>query len=208
MHLPFVRRTALGAGVTTALLIAGAMPASAHITIPDGQAIVAGSTAVISLRVPHGCAGAPTDTIEVKIPDGVTGVKPRLMDGWDITTQTTPPPSPAASYATDEEAEAASEPQVSVITWSGGSLPDSMYQDFQFEAIFPDTPGTLSFPVVQKCGGTEEAWIEIPAAGQDPEELENPAPQVTVIATGPAPEPPSASGAPAASEAPAASAQP
>ena len=36
------------------------------------------------------------------------------------------------------------------------------------------------------CGDTQVAWIEIPAAGQDPETLEHPAPTVTVVAPGPA----------------------
>lgn len=197
MSLESSRRALLCATTTTVLLLTAALPASAHISIPDGRQVLAGSSAVISLRVPHGCAGAPTDTIEVRIPEGVTGVKPRLLAGWDITTETTPAPSPAASYATDEEAEAATEPQVSVVRWSGGSLPDGMYQDFQLLAIFPDTPGTLLFPVVQRCGATEEAWIEIPAPGQDPEELERPAPAVTVVAAATGPE-----GGPAASAQP------
>ncbi len=67
-------------------------------------------------------------------------------------------------------------PVVSSITWSGGSLPDDEYADFPISAIFPETPGTISFPAVQYCGDTQVAWIEIPAAGQDPESLEHPAP--------------------------------
>jgi periplasmic copper chaperone A len=43
-------------------------------------------------------------------------------------------------------------------------------------------PGTvLTFPTVQECAGGVHRWIEIPAAGQDPDELEEPAPQLEII---------------------------
>ena len=45
---------------------------------------MAASGTEITLRVPHGCDGAATDTLEVKIPAGVTNVKPKLMAGWTI----------------------------------------------------------------------------------------------------------------------------
>ena len=40
---------------------------------------------------------------------------------------------------------------------------------------------TMSFPTIQTCEAGETAWIEIPAEGQDPEELESPAPSVAVV---------------------------
>ena len=48
----------------------------------------------------------------------------------------------------------------------------------------PRTPPaqTLYFPTIQTCESGETAWIEIPAEGQDPEELESPAPGVEVVA--------------------------
>ncbi len=43
-------------------------------------------------------------------------------------------------------------------------------------------PGAmLYFPVVQECATKTERWIEIPAAGQDPESLEGPAPGVRLL---------------------------
>ena len=65
----------------------------------------------------------------------------------------------------------------------GGSLPDNEYADFQLQRHLPgDARARSSFPAVQTCGDTQVAWIEIPAAGQDPETLEHPAPTVTVVA--------------------------
>jgi uncharacterized protein YcnI len=190
------RRRMAGVVSTATLLMAIAVPASAHITVPDGLAIPAGSTTVIHFQVPHGCAGAPTDKLALKIPDGVQNVKPELMAGWTIDivlAEVGASPSPAAS--TDSLASAAPidddapEPQVSTVTWSGGSLPDDMFADFAIRATFPETPGQIQFPMVQYCGDTQEAWIETLAPGQDPESLEHPAPWVTVVAVAASPAP-------------------
>jgi uncharacterized protein YcnI len=69
------------------------------------------------------------------------------------------------------------------ITWSGGELPDDFYDEFVFVGRLTGfAPGTvLSFPTVQECAGGVHRWIEIPAAGQDPDELDEPAPQLTIV---------------------------
>ena len=135
--------------------------------------------------MPHGCDGAATDTLEVQIPVGVTSVKPKLMAGWTIETETAPVPE--ASMAPDASPAAGHSEEEAVITlvrWSGGSLPDSQYADFQLRAVFPETPGTVAFPTIQRCGDAEVAWIEIPAEGQTEDDLELPASTVTVVAAG------------------------
>ena len=79
---------------------------------------------------------------------------------------------------------APAEPEVGVARWSGGPLPDSQYLDFQMLAVFPEAPGEVYFPVVQRCGDAEVAWIEIPAEGQTEDDLDHPAPAVTVVEGG------------------------
>jgi len=181
------RRRVAGVAAMTAFMLAVAVPASAHITIPDGGAVAGGGHGtVITLRVPHGCDGAPTDTIELQIPEGVTSVKPRWTAGWTIESETAPVPESSIAPGASPDAEQ-SEPQVALIRWSGGSLPDSQYADFQFQAVFPETPGTIYVPVVQRCGDVEEAWIEISAEGQSEDDLALPAPTVTVVAPDPSP---------------------
>jgi uncharacterized protein YcnI len=174
-------RRLIGAASGATLMLAVALPASAHITIIDGSAVPGGGFGTqITFRVPHGCDGAPTDTIEVQIPEGVTSVKPKWTAGWDITTE--PRAAAAASVAPDASAAPAT-PEVGVVRWSGASLPDSQYMDFQLRAVFPDAPGSvIYFPVVQRCGDVEEAWIQIPAAGQTEDDLELPAPAVSIVA--------------------------
>ncbi len=178
MHFPVSRRLA-GALSGTTLMLALAAPASAHVSIIDGAAVVGGGHGTeITFRVPHGCDGAPTDTLELLIPHGVTGVQPKWMAGWTIGTE--PGTTVEASTSPDASAEPV-EPLVGVVRWSGASLPDSQYLDFQIRAVLPETPGVVYFPIVQRCGDAEEAWIQIPEAGQTEDELDRPAPSVTIV---------------------------
>jgi len=198
------RRRVAGVASMTALLLAIAVPASAHVFVVQTEVVGGGFGSEITIRVPHGCNGDATTALAVQIPAGVTSVKPMLLPGWTIdVTSTAPAPAsmaPGASF-TDEQMDAMNAPIVSSIKWSGGNLPDNEYADFPITAIFPTTPGTIAFPAVQYCGDTQVAWIEIPAAGQDPETLQNPAPMVTVVA-------PEGSQAPMPMGSPAASAAP
>ena len=67
------RRRVAGVASMTALLLAIAVPASAHVFIVDGSAVVGGGYGTeITIRVPHGCDGAATTALEVQIPAGVT----------------------------------------------------------------------------------------------------------------------------------------
>ena len=62
-------------------------------------------------------------------------------------------------------------------------MPDAYYDEFVLRGRIADdlaVGDTLWFAVVQECAGAAERWIEIPAAGQDPETLEYPAPGLTL----------------------------
>jgi uncharacterized protein YcnI len=134
-----------------------AFDASAHVTLEVRQA-PADSNYKAVLRVGHGCKDSPTVRLRVRIPEGVTGVKPQPKAGWklDITR---------------------SGENVSEVAWSGGSLPDEHYDEFALRVRLPDKPGaTLYFPVVQECRQGVHRWIELPAAGQSADDLKEPAP--------------------------------
>ena len=126
------------------MLLAIAVPASAHVFVVESEVVGGGYGTEITIRVPHGCDGAATTALEVQIPAGVTSVKPKLLAGWTIDVTSTAPvlPSmaPDASF-TDEQMDAMNAPIVSSIKWSGGTLPDNEYADFQIDAVFPETPG-------------------------------------------------------------------
>jgi uncharacterized protein YcnI len=161
---------ALGAGVLG--LAALAAPAAAHVTIPEGE-VHAGSTAVIHFRVGHGCDGAPTDTVELQLPDGVVAGQPEYLPGWTAEVEM------VESEPYERFGETFTE-RAGVIRWSGGDLPDFAFYDFAVRATFLVDPGTvLAIPVVQRCGDAELAWIEPIVDGQP--EPEHPAPTLTVI---------------------------
>jgi uncharacterized protein YcnI len=169
---PSIRaRRAIPLSAAVLATLAVALPASAHITIPEGS-VPSGGSVVIHLRVPHGCDGAPTDTIEVQLPDGVVSGQPEFIPGWNVETEM------VESEPYERFGETLTE-RVGVIRWSGGSLPDLAFLDFGIRATFlADEGAVIAFPVVQRCGDAEEAWIEPTVEGE--EEPAYPAPTVTV----------------------------
>lgn len=152
--------------------IACAAPAYAHVSLqsPSGAA---GSSYKAILQVPHGCDGAATTAIKVRIPEGYFNVKPMPKAGWTIETVKGP-----YERAYEQHGTKVTE-GVTQITWSGGELPDDFFDEFAFRGtLAPDLPeGTvLAFPTVQLCGTAEEAWIDVSG---DPD-AEMPAPSLTI----------------------------
>jgi uncharacterized protein YcnI len=69
---------------------------------------------------------------------------------------------------------------VTEISWSGGELPDSQFEEFVFRGTFGtglDTGSPFYFPVIQMCGDVEDAWIDTSGDG----EAEFPAPSVELL---------------------------
>jgi uncharacterized protein YcnI len=123
---------------------------------------------VIHLRVPHGCEGAATDTLEVQIPDGVVSAQPEYVPGWTIETEM------VESEPYERFGETLTE-RVGVIRWIGGELPDAAFYDFAIRATFLGDEGTtLAFPTLQRCGELEEAWIEPVVEGEAEREFPTP----------------------------------
>ena len=169
----FPARLVASSLVALFLLAVAALPVAAHATVPDGSAVPAGGSAVIHIRLPHGCDGDAITAVRVQLPDGVVGAKPELLAGWTAATEMVP--AQYSLYGTDYTE------RVGVITWSGGPLPDGQFLDFGVNATFQLGPGEYALPVIQECGTTSVAWIEIPAAGQTHDDLEHPAPTFTVV---------------------------
>jgi uncharacterized protein YcnI len=163
--------------VSASLLALGTGTAFAHVTF-ETQEAAAGSTYKAVLRVPHGCEGKATTAVRVKIPEGFIAVKPMPKAGWQLETV-------KGKYAKSYElwGEAVTE-GVTEVNWSGGNLPDEFYDEFVFRGTLTGglpTGEELYFPVVQECGEASDRWIEIPAAGQDEDALELPAPGLKIL---------------------------
>jgi periplasmic copper chaperone A len=148
--------------------------AFAHVTLEQAQAPVGASYKAV-LRVPHGCDGAATTAIRVRVPEGVIDVKPMPKPGWTLTIV-------KGKYAKVHSLYRSQVSEgVTEIDWSGGKLPDEYYDEFVFQSFLASDlePGqTLYFPVVQECEQGVHRWIEIPAGGQDYPE---PAPHLTLL---------------------------
>jgi uncharacterized protein YcnI len=133
--------------------------AAQAVTIPDGGSVEPDRVGVIHFRVVEGCDGLPTDGLEIAIPEGLTQVVPEAVPGWTVETETV-----------DREGS----PEVSMVRWTGGPLPDGQLLEFGLRATFPEEAGlVLSFPTVQQCGTTALDWSGAP--GED-----RPAPTVRV----------------------------
>lgn len=165
--LPACRFRRFVAGV--AVLLAG--PASAHVTLERPEA-PAGSYYKAVLRVPHGCSGAATVGVRVRIPDGVVAVKPQPKPGWTLETERGALAEPYESHGRTIR------DGVREVRWLGGVLPDEQFDEFAILMKLPDGAGrALAFATVQDCtGGAVERWIGLPAAGQSAHDLPRPAP--------------------------------
>jgi uncharacterized protein YcnI len=162
-----VRTGALAA----ALFFGASLVAEAHVAFEVPQAS-ASSTYKATLGVPHGCEGQPTLKLRVRIPEGVTSVKPVPKAGWTLETVKRPSSADGKASEIDE------------IVWSG-SLADEHYDEFVFRVRLTDAlkPGsTVYFPVVQECSNGSERWIEVPRAGENAHALKSPAPGVRIAA--------------------------
>jgi periplasmic copper chaperone A len=171
--LHFIPRTRTGrVGFTfaaaAALTLGSATAAFAHISAVPGSA-VAGSSSRIDFRVPHGCDGADTYEIEMSIPSSVTVVKPKFEAGWIIRMEK----EKVTNNGVTTE-------RVAKVSWTGGPVPDDMFEDFALRIGVPNTPNTtIYFPIIQRCRNAKPVlWTEIPKAGEA--EPAHPAPSLKI----------------------------
>jgi uncharacterized protein YcnI len=145
-----------------AVLVVGvAAPVSAHVTL-DASTTGAGATSVLTMEVPHGCAGSATTEVAVRVPAGVTDVEAADTDRW------------TAAVTADGVSFRTAHP-----------LPDGMREHVVFSVRLPDQVGAeLVFPVVQRCEVGESAWTEVGEDDAARADLEMPAPVVVVTAAG------------------------
>ena len=149
--------------------------ALAHATL-EQESVSQNTTEKLTVRIGHGCDGAATLRIRVRIPDGMIAVKPMPKAGWTLETVVEPYAEPYEYYG-NTLTEGVRE-----IVWSG-ELADANYDEFVFRARITDATeadSILYVPIVQECADAAERWIEIPEAGQSSDDLTKPAPGVLV----------------------------
>lgn len=165
-------RTTLTAAL--AALLVAAPGASAHITLAS-NATAAGGYAALTLGVPHGCDGAPSDKLILQIPDGVTSFTPGRTAFWTPVMTMKTLDEPITSAHGDKISEVPD-----TVTWTATKpLPDGQLDQIPASIRLPDAAGQLNFPIVQECvGAAETAWTQI--ATPDGDEPERPAPSILV----------------------------
>jgi uncharacterized protein YcnI len=166
----------LGLSLCATAVLAAASPALAHVDLVNDQA--SPGEFIATFQVPHGCDGAATTAIRVQIPAGVYDVKPMPKSGWKLAIQT-------GKYAVPFTDGGQTISQgVTEVSWTGGNLPDSEYDQFTFYTVLADSlakGSTVYFPVVQECEkGAVARWIQIPAAGKSEDDYPNPAPGLKI----------------------------
>jgi uncharacterized protein YcnI len=172
-----IRRTLtrLGAplGAAAVITVMAVGPASAHVTVSPSTA-TAGDFTVMTVSVPHGCDGSATTKLEVEIPEPILSVTPTRNPFWSQKTTIDKLDNPI----TDDEGNKVTERTGTVVYTTKEPLPDHVRDSLELSfQIPPETAGdTLRFPTIQTCEKGQTAWTEVPAEGQDPFELEHPAP--------------------------------
>lgn len=170
-----MKRTVLG--LLALLVVAMPAAASAHVTVAPDEVPTEGY-AMLTFTVPHGCDGAATNRVQIKMPPQVISATPGVVAGWQIETVEGELPQPA-----EQHGEMVTE-GVRQVTWTGGPLADDQLQQFPLSVALSGEAGeTAEFKAVQGCeGGAETAWIQsVPASGEEPD---HPAPAIELVSSG------------------------
>ncbi|KAG0220681.1 hypothetical protein B0O80DRAFT_423138 [Mortierella sp. GBAus27b] len=147
----------IAASVVSTLLFATSS-VEAHVTANPSVA-VSGAYFQTNFRVPHGCDGNATDRVIVEIPKGVSSVKPKATVPWTTAINMVPLDTPIVTPTGTINTTVGS------VTWSGGSLPDNMYEDFGLQFKLPQMEGPLYWKVYQHCvNNAWNNWTSVPDA--------------------------------------------
>ncbi|MET0674112.1 MAG: YcnI family protein [Microbacterium pygmaeum] len=163
------RNVTIGAGLTLAagLVLAAPLAASAHVTVsPDAAS--AGDSAVLTFAFSHGCEQSPTSSLTIDVPEGVASIAPQIEPGWSIERLGGNEGIPdQIVFTADAPVE------------SGLRATVTIQVNFS-EDVAGDT---VAFPVVQTCVDGKTEWTQIADEGEDPHDLDAPAPTVLVAAS-------------------------
>jgi uncharacterized protein YcnI len=179
---PFSIRLGATALTTSGLIVlASAGAASAHVGIVEDE-VEAGTTALITFQFSHGCDGSPTTAVRIQMPESIPTVAPTINANWDVTKTMEVLDAPIEGGHGEQITERVAE----VVYTARTPVADGFRDVFVLSVAIPeDAAGsTIYFPTIQTCESGETAWIEIPAEGQDHDDLESPAPGVAVVEGG------------------------
>jgi uncharacterized protein YcnI len=165
---------------TAAIALSLAAPAAAHVTATPSTA-AAGAYTVVTFSVGHGCEGSPTTRIEIQVPESVLAVTPTRNPYYEVEKTMVDLDEPVADAHGNEVTERVG----SIVYTADTPLPEGQRDTFELSFQLPDAEGEmLTFPTVQTCQEGETGWVEVPAEGQDADELDSPAPGFEILPAG------------------------
>jgi periplasmic copper chaperone A len=165
------------AATTGVLTLALAGTAAAHITANPGEAPSDGY-ATLSFEVGHGCEESPTTQLRIQVPPSVPSATPGVHPLWDVATK----------EGKKDKVELHGETitrGVSEVTFTAKQpLPPDRLDSVRLSVKLPagEEGESVYFPTIQRCEKGQTRWIQIPAEGENPDDLEDPAPAVVLTA--------------------------
>lgn len=176
MHIRRFTLPTLSATGALAIVALSAGAASAHVTVTPNTT-AAGSYAVLTFSVGHGCEGSPTTKLAIAMPEEIPSVTPTVNPNWTVEKVAEKLDEPIKDAHGNEITERIAQ----VVYTAKTPLPEGYRDTVELSVQLPEAAGeTLTFPVVQSCAQGQTGWTETAADGQDAEELEHPAPTVTI----------------------------
>lgn len=150
------KRLIVGLALGIASLVTGS--ASAHVVVKPSDALT-GSFQAFSVGVPNE-KEVPVTAVKLAIPEGLQYVTPTVKPGWQINVEK------------DGQGETAT---VKSITWSGGTIPAGLRDDFGFSAKTPDKAIDIQWKAYQTYeDGLVVAWDQKPTAKESESETSGP----------------------------------
>ena len=171
-----LRRVAAASALVLGLVVLGAIPAWAHVTVDPPSAPKGGSDIEIGFRVPNEEAKASTTKIAIELPSSppILNVLAQSTPGWTAAVVTTTLPKP---IQTDDGPVS---DIVTQVTWTATNAAAGIKPgDFErFEILvgsLPDSGNQIVFKALQTYSdGTVVSWIDPVTAGGP--EAEHPTP--------------------------------
>ena len=172
----FARRVSLVCVGTVVLVLLGAAPAWAHVTVDAPGATSGGGDQLITFRVPTESASASTNELKVQFPTDtpIASILVRPIAGWSFTATTV---KLAKTIVTDDGdiTDAVSE-----IDWKADSAAAAIgpQQFGEFTVIAGQLPAvaSLTFKAIQSyTDGSTVSWTDVEAPGSHAD-LAHPAP--------------------------------
>ena len=163
------------------LLVVGALPAAAHVTVTgDDNSVQGGSNSVITFRVPTESDTASTISLRIALPTAtpLASVQMLAMAGWTESQRSVALTTPVATdLGTITSA-------VSELTWTataGFAISPGSFGEFSFISGVLPNASSLTFKAIQTYSDKKVvSWIQVPVAGQTADDVDYPAPILTL----------------------------